>query len=455
MRRQSDPTGALPGGGEAALRRLLADELSRSRAATLRLLEGIDDALSRATFDPALSPLGWHLGHVAWQEEWWVLRRSAGQPPIDPALDGLYDAFRSGKRTRGARLPPLAAIRAYAERVRERSLAFLERARFEGPLLGGGWAFRFVADHERQHAETMAMALLAGSVSLSLPEGPAPQADGDEDGWCTFLEVEEGPFPLGTDDDPARWDNEGPAHAVELAPFSIARAPVTNGAFLRFLEEGGYDDERLWSPEGWRWRRAAAIEAPGHWRRGRDGWERRTLRGFRPVEPSHPVSHLSAWEAEAFAAWAGARLPTEAEWERAASWEAATGTKRRWPGGDEPPRDANLAFVRWDTCPVGPREPSPVGALEMAGNVWEWTASPFLPWPGFTPGPYAGYSAPWFGPAHRVLRGGCWATDSAMARTTFRNWFEPGMRLFPSGLRLARDGRGGRGGSSRAPTLQR
>ncbi|WP_373047847.1 ergothioneine biosynthesis protein EgtB [Vulgatibacter sp.] len=419
------------------MRAELRDALLSARATTERLTARLGDAQARAQFDPGFSPLGWHLGHVAWQEERWVLRRCAGERPIDPGLDGIYDSFHSHKGSRGRRLPPLVRIRSYAALVRERLLAFLERTDFEGDLLAGGWVFRFLANHERQHAETMAAALLLGHLQPELEVAPPVAASAGE-GWCDFLPVEGGRFSLGCDDDPDGWDNERCAHEVELAPFAIARQPVTNGAFLAFLEAGGYRDDGLWSEAGRRWRDAEGVEAPLHWRRGAGCWERWTLGGWRPVDPSHPVSHLGWHEAEAFARWAGARLPTEAEWERAAGWEQG-GRKRRFPWGDGAPAPGvNVALARGDTAPCG-SEASPCGAEGMGGNVWEWTASPFLPWPRFEPGPYRGYSAPWFGDRHRVLRGGCWMSDPAMARTTFRNWFEPQVRAFPAGLRLARN----------------
>ncbi len=366
----------------------------------------------------------------------WALRRCGGAPPIDASLDRLYASFTSAKATRGGRLPPVERIRAYAAAVRERTLTLLERTAFEGPLLERGWVFRFLANHERQHAETMAVGLLLARVPLALACTPARDGTAD-DGWCEFLPVRGGRYVIGCDDDPDGWDNERKAHEVELAPYAIARKPVTNAAFAAFVESGGYADDRLWSEPGRSWRVQMQAAHPFHWRRADGGWERWTLGGWTPLDPAHPVAHVSWHEAQAFAAWAGARLPTEAEWEAAAG---GAGQKRRWPWGDQPDggADANLALRHGDTSPCGGAA-APCGAEDMAGNVWEWTASPFAPWPGFAPDAYRGYSEPWFGDGHRVLRGGCWITDPAMARTTFRNWFEPHVRTFPSGVRLARD----------------
>ncbi|AKU93250.1 ergothioneine biosynthesis protein EgtB [Vulgatibacter incomptus] len=408
----------------------LEQGLEEARRSTLRLVEGLTDAEARTQYDPAFSPLAWHLGHVAWQEERWALRHVGGQEPIDPRLDGIYDTFVSEKRSRGRRLPPLEAIRAYAARVRESSLELLRHA--DPPAHG---TFRFLAGHEHQHAETMAVVrLLAGlpldSAGFAMPATP-PAPTGP-----AFVEIPAGSFVLGAQGDLHAWDNEAKAHPVELPAYRIARDPVTNADWLAFMDDGGYADDRLWDDDGRRWRNEAKAVAPLHWSRSPSGWTRRTLLGQRPVDPTHPVAHVSWHEASAFARFAGARLPTEAEWERAASW--AQGAKRRWPWGEgAPPDGVNIGLTIGDTSPCEAHAASPCGARALAGNVWEWTSSFFDAYPGFTAGAYRGYSLPWFGEEHRVLRGGCHLTHPSIARTTFRNWFVPGMRAYPSGLRLA------------------
>ncbi|HLV60165.1 MAG TPA: ergothioneine biosynthesis protein EgtB [Fredinandcohnia sp.] len=391
-----------------------------ARALSLRLVEDLTDEQARRVADPAFSPLGWHLGHVAWQEERWLQREAWGRAPLVPEYDDLFDSFRSPKATRSARLPPLDAIRAYAARVRVTSLELAER---EGPspLLRDGWVFRFLANHERQHAETMALVRLLARLPLPGPF-EAPRTAACSPGW---IEVPAGEFVMGADD-PEGWDNERPAHPRALPAFRIARRPVTNAEWLAFMEAGGYRRRSLWSEAGWAFVQREELSAPLHWEQGSDGaWMRFSLRGLVPVEPDHPVAHVSWYEAEAFARFAGARLPSEAEWERAAGGVP----KRRWPCGGWPER-ANLGLRCGDTTPAD-------GAFE--GNVWEWTSSAFAPYPGFRPGPYRGYSAPWFDGRHRVLRGGSHLTHPLMARTAFRNWLEPTIRAYPAGLRLARD----------------
>lgn len=398
----------------------LFEEMERARALTLWITEDLDDAQARARPDPDFSPIGWHLGHVAWQEEVWLHRRIWGRPPIAPEHDALFDSFRSPKETRSVRLPPLSAIREYAARVREVSARLAERDH-ESELLEDGWVFRFLANHERQHAEIIAIARLL----LRLPravESVANDGATAEEGWHSFPE---GSFLMGADD-PDGWDNERRPHRRHLSSFLLARRQVTNGEWIEFIEAGGYQTRSLWSEAGWAFVRERGISAPLHWERDAEGsWRRFTLRGWVPLAHDHPVAHVSFFEAEAFARFAGGRLPTEAEWERAARGDR----DHRFPGGDL--SWANLGMRRGDTAPAG----------GLAGNVWEWTSSFFLPYPGFRPCPYRGYSEPWFGEAHRVLRGGSYLSHSLMARSCFRNWLEPHIRAYPAGLRLARDGR--------------
>lgn len=392
------------------------DAMQEARALSLRLSGDLTDAQARRVADPSFSPIGWHLGHVAWQEECWLHRRVWGRPALEPAFDALFDSFVSPKGSRSARLPPVGAIRAYAARVREASLDLAGREN-SSELLRDGWVFRFLANHERQHAEIMGIVRLL--ARLPLPGPFHETTESAEEGWLAFPE---GEFTMGAED-PEGWDNERPPHPRGVSAFRLARRQVTNAEWLQFMEAGGYETRSLWSEEGWALVQREGIRAPLHWERGADGsWRRFSLRGWRPLAEEHPVAHVSWHEAEAFARFAGARLPTEPEWERAAG-----GGARRWPSG-EAPEGANLGLRHGDTTPAG-------GAFE--GNVWEWTASAFAPYPGFRPGPYRGYSEPWFDGAHRVLRGGSHLSHPMMARTAFRNWLPPEIRAYPAGLRLA------------------
>jgi iron(II)-dependent oxidoreductase len=248
---------------------------------------------------------------------------------------------------------------------------------------------------------------------------------------------------IGTDDRRAAYDNERPRHRARIGAFAIDAAPVTNGAYVTFIEDGGYVRPELWSAAGRRWLARSRAEAPMYWFREGAAWLSRAFDRAEPLDPLQPVSHVSWWEADAFARWAGKRLPTETEWEAAATWDPIAGCKRSWPWGGEAPHRglANVDQLAFDAEPVGahPRNVSPIGCAGMIGNLWEWTASDFGPYPGYRSFPYPEYSEVFFGTEHKVLRGGSWATRGAVARATFRNWDFPDRRQIFSGFRCARD----------------
>jgi iron(II)-dependent oxidoreductase len=219
--------------------------------------------------------------------------------------------------------------------------------------------------------------------------------------------------------------------------------PVTNGDFLVFIAAGGYGTREYWSDAGWKWLNESGASAPKYWTLGEDGWMTRVMDREAPVDPGHPVCHVCWYEAEAFARFAGKRLPTEVEWETAASWDPVTGTKRTYPWGETPADHhlANLDQLGFGTAPVGAyrNNVSPIGCYGMIGDVWEWTASDFGPWPGYRSFPYQEYSEVFFGTDYKVLRGGSWATRPGAVRNTFRNWDYPIRRQIFSGFRCARD----------------
>jgi iron(II)-dependent oxidoreductase len=247
----------------------------------------------------------------------------------------------------------------------------------------------------------------------------------------------------GTDDRTTAYDNERPRHPVTLDPFWIDVHPVTNGEYLAFVEEGGYEARSAWSERGWAWKLEAGLRAPKHWTGGAGGWTERFMDRAAPLDPARPVCHVCYWEADAYARWAGKRLPTEAEWEAAASWDPVAGAKRSYPWGEEEPTRAraNIDQLGFETTPVGsyPAGVSAIGCWDMLGNVWEWTATDFHGYPGYRTFPYREYSVAFFGDEYKVLRGGSWATRSGAVRNTFRNWDYPIRRQIFSGLRCARD----------------
>jgi iron(II)-dependent oxidoreductase len=425
------------------VRERVAEELEAARRRSLGLLEPLDEDGLRRQHSTLMSPLIWDLAHIGNYEEQWLLREAAGAPAVDASLDDIYDAFRHPRPNRPA-LPLLgpAEARRYIAEVRGRVVDTLDRLDLdERPLLSGGFVYGMVVQHEHQHDETMlaTLQLMDGAGYRPLAP-PAPAAAVDVNGEVT---VPAGPFAMGTDDEAWAYDNERPAHVVDLAAFRIDVAPVTNGAYAGFVADGGYDDRRWWGDAGWAWRQEADLRHPEFWRPEGDGRWSRLRFGWREDLPlDEPVQHVCWHEADAYARWAGKRLPTEAEWEKAASW-GPEGRKRRWPWGDgEPdPARANLGQSLFRPAPVGayPAGASAYGCQQMIGDVWEWTSSDFGGYPGFATFPYREYSEVFFGSGYKVLRGGSWATSPAAVRSTFRNWDYPIRRQIFAGFRCAQD----------------
>ena len=428
-----------------ALRTRVAALLDRARARSVALIDAVDEADLVAQHSPLMSPLVWDLAHIGSQEELWLVRDVGGREPLRPEIDGLYDAFQHSRASR-VELPLLTPpeARAYVAEVREKALDALGSSPLRGRrLVEHGFAFGMIVQHEQQHDETMLAThqLRAGPPVLHAPEPPSPVAP---PGVAEVL-VPAGPFTMGTDTEPWALDNERPAHGSQLPAFWIDTAPVTNGA-VRGVR-----------------RRAAATTTPrtgasGAGRTcGRRSSSRRSSGSATPtargggvvsawsshVPPDEPVCHVCFFEAEAYAAWAGKRLPTEAEWEKAARFDPATGRSRRYPWGDDDPTPAhaNLGQRHLQPAPVGayPAGASPLGVHQLVGDVWEWTSSGWHPYPGFTVFPYPEYSQVFFGGDYRVLRGGSFGTDASAIRSTFRNWDHPIRRQIFSGFRCARD----------------
>jgi iron(II)-dependent oxidoreductase len=361
----------------AGLKEEIVRELDAARARTLALIEPLSDEDLVCQHSPLMSPLVWDLAHIGHFEELWLLRRLTGAEPLHAETDDMYDAFQHlrSERVDLPLLEPETAQRYLAE-VRARSLAVLEQLELDESdrLLRGGFVYGLVAQHEQQHVETMLQTIqLAG---LAHPGGaPSPCGHGGE------VLVVADRFTLGTDDEPWAYDNERPALAVELPAFHIDAQPVTNAAYADFLVAGGWEEP----PMSWEW---SGTE-----------WLRRRFGRLEPVPAAEPVQHVSWQEADAYARWAGKRLPSEAEWEQAAK----------------------------------------LGVLESVGSVWEWTSSNFDGYPGFEAFPYREYSEVFFGDEYKVLRGASWATYPRLARTTFRNWDFPIRRQLFAGFRCARD----------------
>lgn len=445
---QSDSATALTApADEDALKQLVADELERSRARSKDLTTAVlDDGELMAQHSRLMSPLVWDLAHVGNYEELWLLREAAGIEAMRPEIDDLYDAFEHPRSERPSLplLPPDEAS-SYVDLVRRKVLDSLEDVRFtrDSPLLDQASVYRMVVQHEHQHDETMLSTHQLRRGAAVLHDEPAePLVPVTSSPLPAEVLVPAGPFLYGTDSDPWALDNERPQHAVDVPAFWIGTTCVTNAEYRAFVEAGGYDDERWWSAGGWRWRCESGKRTPAFWVRDGAGWARRRFGRVEPLPDAEPVQHVCWFEADAYARWAGRRLPTEAEWEKAASWDPVTRTKRRYPWGedDADTRHANLGQHRLGPTPVGshPDGAAPCGALGMLGDVWEWTSSDFVPFPGFCAFPYPEYSEVFFGEDYKVLRGGSWATDPVVARTTFRNWDYPIRRQVFAGFRTAR-----------------
>ncbi len=366
----------------ASSKAAIAEALSEARERTLALIEPLDDEQLNRVYSPILSPLAWDLGHIANFEELWLVQTIGEREPMHGELGSFYDAIENPRRTRGE-LPILrdAELRAYMADVRERTLDVLDSvdvsADAEDPLLREGFVYEMLLAHELQHNETMLqlLQLLDGYESPLVDAALIPDAvaEGPE-----TVAIAAGEYEIGA---PARgfaYDNERRRHTVELAAFEIDRTPVGNGAYIEFME-------------------ATGAQPPTYWEREGEGWVSTAMGRRAPLAPGDPVVHVSWEQADAFARWAGKRLPGEQEWEAAR-----------------------------------PR-------LEGVGHAWEWTGSDFLAYPGFEAFPYREYSEPFFGDEHKVLRGSSWATHSHIARPSFRNWDLPRRSQIFAGLRCARD----------------
>ncbi len=469
----------------------LIGALHEARERTLEIVADLDAEQLMGPRSAIVNPLRWETGHVGWFHEHWVLRHFCRRQPLLSQGDELYNSAEVAHDTRwDIALPSWQDTLAYVQRIFVDVVDEFEHGRLDDGREVNGYDGAYFLElgllHECMHAEAFTYtrqtlgyaapplstaSTLPGSrawpipPSLTLPRKgggdqlfhPPPRRGRDGVGVTVTptsmrtdplgdAQVPGGSMLLGsTPNEPFLFDNEQWGHPVEVAPFAIARAAVTNAEFLAFVEEGGYRRRELWSEAGWQWRATAGAEHPVYWQRHADGvWLRRNFAEWVPLEGDLPVLHVGWYEADAYCRWAGRRLPTEAEWEMAASAEptpdgrSLTGRKRRYPWGDEPPTPerANLDW-RAEGCVSAaalPASDSAFGCRQMIGNVWEWTSTDFGPFPGFSPGPYKEYSAPWFGD-HKVLRGGCWVTRSRLIRNNYRNFYKPDRRDVWAGFR--------------------
>jgi iron(II)-dependent oxidoreductase len=428
---------------------LVAARLADVRERTLELVGALDWPTLRRQHIPILSPMVWDLGHIGSFEEIWLAQTLAGLPPLEDGFHTMFDPVVNPRPVREALpLPTGDRLLEYLRRVREQTLEVLGNGSLpDSELTRDGFVYEMVAEHEEQHQETLLQCMQVLEAAPYRPRRrralptPGPVVAADEE-----IEIPGGEVSLGRSGRGFAYDNERPRHRQVVPSFAIERFPVTNGRYAEFVAGGGYATRSLWSDDGWRWLRSEdpAVEAPRNWARPGGNWLVRYMDQTLPVTDAadRPVQNVCYWEAEAFARWAGKRLPTEPEWETAALWDPEAERARAYPWGDEPPDDslANLDQLAFAPAPIGsyPRGASAHGAEQMLGDVWEWTSSDFTAYPGFRAFPYDEYSAIFFGPEYKVLRGGSWATRPAVARGTFRNWDHPIRRQIFAGIRLAR-----------------
>ncbi len=423
----------------------LAEQLTAVRERTYELYAPLAEADLVRTPAPIMSPPLWDLGHIAAYEELWLGCTLGGMPSEYPELQCAYDAFETPRPERTKiKLLDAEGCRAYLDAVRARSLDVLARTDLDpdgSTLTADGFAFEMVAQHEAQHTETVLQTLQMFTDGTYRPPRrlaapiPAPIA-------ADRVIVPGGSFAMGAAHGGFTYDCERPRHTRTVAAFLMDRLPVSNARHIAFMADGGYARPELWSTEGWQWRTENTIDAPLYWERDGDGWAVRSFDQTTSVDPAQPVSHVSWFEADAHARWAGGRLPTEAEWERAASGDRDSATVARYPWGDAPADGrANLDQLLFGTAPVGAyvEGAAPSGCVQMIGDVWEWTSTSFDGYPGFAAFPYREYAEVFFGDHYRVLRGGSWATQPVAARTSFRNWDLPQRRQIFSGFRIAWD----------------
>lgn len=401
----------------------LSSELALSRERSTRIT---DDLRGERLLGPKLSivnPPLWELGHLAWFQEYWCLRHRDGEGLRDsilPEADALFDSARVAHATRwNLPLPSLGATRTYQADVLGLVLRRLETERGNADLL---YFADLAAFHEDMHAE--AFHYTRQTLGYESPFGDTSAAESSSMA-CEDAALDGGRMLLGAANDQGFvFDNEKWAHEVRVAPFRIARLAVSNGEYAQFVDAGGYRRREFWGEAGWAWRTGASLEAPRYWLKDGSAWRLRQFDRAVPLPAGHPVMHVNWFEAQAYCRFARRRLPTEAEWEYAAS--AAGPHKRRYPWGDTPPAANHANLQRGGTAPVdGHREGDAAsGCRQLVGNVWEWTVSTFGPYPGYVVDPYKEYSEPWFG-THKVLRGGSFATPRRLIRNTWRNFYMP------------------------------
>ena len=426
--------------------------MKETRARTLSLFDLAREEDLHESPGFGFRPIIWHLAHIGVFEAYWLLQKLKHEPAPDERYERIFDPIKT-PREESKSLPSRGEMENYLARVRARALHHLSKTSFDeaDPLRRDGYIFRLVLEHEQQHQETLLYLLQLLNPQLKARPTQAKEWSEDKGEAIKFIvahpgemaSVGAGEFVMGSIWDTFAYDNELPPHSVHVPAFKIDKLLTTNEEYAHFVSEGGYLRSEFWSDEGWRLREKENWKFPLYWRELKTGWGVQTMFEEGALEAEHPVAGISWYEAEAYARFRRKRLPTEAEWEKAASWDAGRWHKRRYSWGDEPPsvKLCNFDNHTWGTTPVGsfPGGASAYGCLDMTGNVWEWTQDVFRGFPDFKAFPYPEYSETWFDEDHRVLKGGSWATRASPLRISFRNFFRRHFRIAFAGVRCAAD----------------
>lgn len=407
-------------------RQQLHDDMVACRESTLCLVQDLTEAEFRQQAHQDFSPVGWHLGHIAFTESLWILEHLQRSPCAYPQYQKLFAADGLPKAER-ENLPDLATILAFMADIRDRTLAYLDAAPLDRQLR----LWRWLLQHESQHAEIATYLLTLHRWPAAAPAAPPEVFDSSPlPAWgapskAGMVFVSGGSFTMGADSVEA-LDNEQPSYTTHVNDFWIDQTPVTVAEYAEFVAAGGYYNSQWWHPDGWIWRQRYNITQPLYWQTGAE-------------IDSTPVCGVSWYEADAYACFVGKRLPSEAEWERAARWQPSAQQMQLMPWGEAAlsDRHGNFGGHCGGVTPVGqfPEGRSATGCDDLIGNVWEWTSTWFDGYPGFRAFPYVGYSQAYFDRAHRVLRGGSWATRPWVMRPTFRNWYQPHVQQVFAGFR--------------------
>jgi iron(II)-dependent oxidoreductase len=420
----------------------LVRQLRDARARTLALSADLTGAQLLGPRMRILNPPLWEIGHLGWFQERWCLRYAGDSVPLAPSMlphaDRLYDSSEVAHDTRwDLPLPGLEDTLVYLSTVLERVIGHLSERVESKAAHDIAYFAQLCALHEEMHCEAFSytrqtLAYAAPPSAKARYRAAAPERAARD------VAIAGGEFLMGASSGGGFvFDNEKWAHSAMVAPFRMARTCVTNSEFAAFVEDQGYRRRELWTPEAWAWREAHAADHPVYWRKYAGRWYERRYDAWQPLAGDVAIVHVNWYEAGAYCRWAGRRLPSEAEWEYAAA-VAPDGRKRRFPWGDEEANGARANLYPNSDGPVDveayPAGDSAWGCRQMIGNVWEWTADAFQPYPGFVADPYKEYSQPWFG-NHKVLRGGCFATRATLIHNTWRNFYTPDRRDVYAGFR--------------------